>query len=89
MGRATHTHTLPSGLLTDAAPGPVNTLAACVVGNFLMDAVHFLRFSEIPTRKYPPGASPSDITRYNLDHSYVLQSMLQDVYHASELCMCV
>ena len=74
-----------SQLLSLTVPGPVDMLhnSRCEWATSLLDTLLFLRFSKIPTRKYPPGASPSDITRYSLDHSYVLQSMLQDVYHAS------
>jgi A1 cistron-splicing factor AAR2 len=48
-----------------------------------LDPDHVLRFSEISKRKYPPGSSPSDITKYSMDHSYVLSTMMKDVYHSS------
>ena len=42
-----------------------------------------IRFTSIPQKKYPPGASPSDITKYSIDNSYVLQTLLDTVYPES------
>ena len=40
-----------------------------------------IRFTNIPRRKFPEGASPSDVTHYNMDHSYTLQTLLaSDTY---------
>lgn len=36
-----------------------------------------LRFSKLPDRNYPEGASPSEITRHSLDSSYVFQQLLK------------
>ncbi len=36
-----------------------------------------IRFSHIPRQKYPVGASPAEMTKYSMDHSYVLDSLLQ------------
>eukprot|EP00794_Sanderia_malayensis_P019963 gene19963-21917_t len=35
-----------------------------------------IRFTAVPKKKYPDGASPSEITKCNLDHSYTLNRML-------------
>ena len=41
-----------------------------------------IRFSEI--RKYPEGATPAEVTKYNMDHSYALETLLtSDVYRTS------
>lgn len=37
-----------------------------------------LRFSAIPERTYPPGATPAEITRCSLDLSYALDTVLQN-----------
>ncbi|ESO83353.1 hypothetical protein LOTGIDRAFT_222755 [Lottia gigantea] len=37
-----------------------------------------IRYSHIPKMKYPPGASPADITKYSMDSSYMLDSILSD-----------
>ncbi|XP_068198264.1 protein AAR2 homolog [Antennarius striatus] len=36
-----------------------------------------LRFSVIPERTYPPGATPAEITRCSLDLSYALETVLE------------
>ena len=36
-----------------------------------------IRFSTIPKQKFPPGASPAEVTKYNMDHSYVLEQVLE------------
>ena len=36
-----------------------------------------LRLTELPERNYPDGATPMEITRYSLDSSYALQTVLQ------------
>ncbi|XP_060083524.1 protein AAR2 homolog [Ylistrum balloti] len=35
-----------------------------------------LRFSIIPKNKFPPGSSPSEITKHNIDSSYTLECIL-------------
>lgn len=37
-----------------------------------------LRFSAIPEKMYPPGATPAEITRCSLDLSYALDTVLQN-----------
>ena len=39
-----------------------------------------IRFTQVPSRKYPDKATPNEITKYNMDHSYVLQTLLDTVY---------
>ncbi|XP_047237634.1 protein AAR2 homolog isoform X2 [Girardinichthys multiradiatus] len=39
-----------------------------------------LRFSVIPKKTYPPGASPAEITRCSMDLSYSLESVLEQNY---------
>ncbi|CAH1796636.1 unnamed protein product [Owenia fusiformis] len=36
-----------------------------------------IRFSEIPKKKYPEGATPSEITKYSIDSSYVTVKIIQ------------
>ena len=44
-----------------------------------------IRFSKIPKQKYPDGASPVEVTKYSMDHSYVLENLLKsEVYLDSE-----
>ena len=38
-----------------------------------------IRFTVIPERKYPDGATPAEITKYSMDHSFALESMLQSL----------
>lgn len=38
-----------------------------------------LRFTPFPSPCYPPGATPAEITRHSLDHSYSLGIMLQSM----------
>eukprot|EP00112_Aurelia_sp_Birch-Aquarium-sp1_P013383 Seg2838.8 transcript_id=Seg2838.8/GoldUCD/mRNA.D3Y31 product="Protein AAR2" protein_id=Seg2838.8/GoldUCD/D3Y31 len=40
-----------------------------------------IRFTVIPEKKYPDGATPADITKYSMDHSFALESMLQSLEH--------
>lgn len=42
-----------------------------------------LRFSAFPERNYPPGSSASEISRHNMDRSYVLQT-IRSTLHADE-----
>ena len=47
---------------------------------FLLPEMHHrpgtnLRFSEIPTRRYPEGASSTEITQHSLDSTYVLEQL--------------
>lgn len=43
-----------------------------------------IRFSQIPKIKYPPGSSPKDMTKYSMDSSYALKSMIQNCYKESD-----
>ncbi|GFS07362.1 protein AAR2 homolog [Elysia marginata] len=36
-----------------------------------------IKYSEIPKKKYPPGATPSEISKYNMDSSYALDVLLE------------
>ncbi|XP_067448563.1 protein AAR2 homolog [Thunnus thynnus] len=36
-----------------------------------------LRFSVIPEKTYPPGATPAEITQYSMDLSYTLETVLE------------
>eukprot|EP00795_Rhopilema_esculentum_P003096 gene3096-1386_t len=38
-----------------------------------------IRFTVIPEKKFPDGASPSDITKYSMDNSFVLESLLSSL----------
>ena len=42
-------------------------------------------FTNIPKQKYPEGAGPAEITKYNLDHSFVLDNLLKTYYKDNEL----
>ncbi len=44
-----------------------------------------LRFSSIPTQPYPPGATPAQITQFNMDRSYALNSVLDTHYKEQPL----
>lgn len=39
-----------------------------------------LRFSSIPKKKYPPGATPAEITKHSMDHSFLLTSLINSNY---------
>ena len=39
-----------------------------------------VRFTKIPRKKYPEGSTPIEITRYSMDHSYVLKRMIASFY---------
>ena len=39
-----------------------------------------IRFTPIPERNYPAGASPAEITKHSMDLSYTLQAMLRAHY---------
>ncbi|XP_066279662.1 protein AAR2 homolog isoform X1 [Branchiostoma lanceolatum] len=39
-----------------------------------------IRFVTLPTRAYPEGASPADITKYSMDKSFVLEELLSAHY---------
>ncbi|KAK2170133.1 hypothetical protein LSH36_4g11051 [Paralvinella palmiformis] len=39
-----------------------------------------IRFTLIPKQTYPVGASPEEVTRYSMDHSFVLESLLKTGY---------
>ena len=38
-----------------------------------------IRFTKIPEQKYPDGATPHEITKYSMDYSFALESMLQKI----------
>ncbi|XP_042197744.1 protein AAR2 homolog [Callorhinchus milii] len=42
-----------------------------------------IRFSNIPKQKYPDGATPAEITKYNMDFSFTLESVINQRYSAS------
>ena len=44
-----------------------------------------LRFSQIPQKTYPPGATPAEITRCSLDLSYALETVLEKNYELQPL----
>ncbi|XP_019630864.1 PREDICTED: LOW QUALITY PROTEIN: protein AAR2 homolog [Branchiostoma belcheri] len=39
-----------------------------------------IRFVTLPTRTYPEGASPADITKYSMDKSFMLEELLSTHY---------
>lgn len=39
-----------------------------------------LRLSCFPDRKFPVSATPEEVTRHSMDHSYVLSCMMRDHY---------
>lgn len=43
-----------------------------------------LRFTAIPRKKHPDGATAADVTRYNMDHSYVLRTALGSPAYGGE-----
>ena len=44
-----------------------------------------IHFTSIPKRKYPQGASPAEMTKCSMDHSFVLQTLLDAVFKENEL----
>lgn len=42
-----------------------------------------IRFSKIP-QKYPPGSTPTEITKCSMDSSYALEKMISDCYYGDE-----
>lgn len=43
-----------------------------------------IQFSKIPKQKYPPGCSPAEMTKYSIDSSYALESILCSNYKENE-----
>lgn len=43
----------------------------------------FIRFTEIPKKRYPEGCKPTDITKYNMDSSYLLRTLLSHNYNSN------
>lgn len=43
-----------------------------------------IQFSKIPRQKYPPGCSPAEMTKYSIDSSYALESILCSNYKDNE-----
>ncbi|XP_062510877.1 protein AAR2 homolog isoform X2 [Corticium candelabrum] len=39
-----------------------------------------LRLSRVPDRKFPADATPEEVTRHSMDHSYALSCMMRDYY---------
>lgn len=39
-----------------------------------------IRYTSIPKQKYPPGASPAEVTKFNIDSSFQLETILKDRY---------
>ena len=37
-----------------------------------------IKFTEIPTKNYPEGATPAEITRHSMDHSFKLEQLLSN-----------
>lgn len=46
------------------------------ISSFAHDPDSVIRFSEIPKQKFPEGASPAEISKHNMDNSYVLGNMI-------------
>ena len=47
-----------------------------------------IRFSKIPEQKWPDGATPAEVTKYSMDHSYVLENLLNsDAYRGNNLAI--
>ncbi|XP_071479373.1 protein AAR2 homolog [Diadema antillarum] len=44
-----------------------------------------IRFSRIPARNYPDGATPREITKYSLDHTHKLDTLLSENYASSSM----
>nr|XP_022325747.1 protein AAR2 homolog isoform X2 [Crassostrea virginica] len=44
-----------------------------------------IQFSLIPKQKYPPGSSPTEMTKYSIDSSYALESILRTYYCDNEM----
>ncbi|XP_005109157.1 protein AAR2 homolog [Aplysia californica] len=40
-----------------------------------------IKYSVVPKQRYPPGSSPSEITKYSMDSSYVLSLLLTERYN--------
>ena len=40
-----------------------------------------IRFTVIPEKKYPIDATPAEVTKYSMDHSFAFESMLQSLEH--------
>ncbi|KAK2720045.1 protein AAR2 homolog [Artemia franciscana] len=70
--------TAPAQTNIEPSDKPLSELATSE--EFLLPEMHHrpgtnLRFSEIPTRRYPEGASSAEITQHSLDSSYVLEQL--------------
>ena len=44
-----------------------------------------IRFTLIPKQTYPTGASPQEVTKYSMDHSFVLESLLNTAYEVNKM----
>ncbi|CAK9797196.1 Protein AAR2 homolog [Anthophora plagiata] len=44
-----------------------------------------VRFSKLPDKNYPDGASPTEVTKYSLDSSYALDTLLNKLTHPMEI----
>ncbi|KAK6173072.1 hypothetical protein SNE40_016601 [Patella caerulea] len=43
-----------------------------------------IQYTQIPKHKYPSGASPSEITKYSMDSSYVLETILSERFTVND-----
>lgn len=46
-----------------------------------------IRFTPIPHRKYPEGATPAQMTQHSMDHSYVLRSLLDSHHRGDQMAI--
>ena len=47
-----------------------------------------IRFSKIPEKKWPEGATPAEVTKYSMDHSYILENLLKsELYSKNNLAI--
>ena len=46
-----------------------------------LDPKSILRFSEIPKRKFPDTATPSQITTHSMDKSYTLDYVIENFHN--------
>lgn len=55
------------------------------ISSFAHDPDSVIRFSEIPKQKFPEGASPAEISKHNMDNSYVLGNMISGMKDRKEI----
>ena len=44
-----------------------------------------IRYTKIPEQKYPSGASPAEITKFNMDSTFQLETIIKDRYSENPL----